>query len=142
MVLQPLQGVTQLAVYHGLGVAIGQAEQSIVWLKVCACLKLSRAMWATVAERLVCSPKPIRVQSSAGSLRIFACGNRAGRCRWSRRSPVSPALSFRGCSILTSITHVGSQDLDVKRRQNLFTHSLSTFEINVRKMSLPLPEYI
>ncbi|KAJ8868621.1 hypothetical protein PR048_030160 [Dryococelus australis] len=39
----------------------------------------------TVAERLACSPstKAIRVQSSAGSLQIFACGNRAGRCRWS-----------------------------------------------------------
>ncbi|KAJ8875285.1 hypothetical protein PR048_023180 [Dryococelus australis] len=38
-----------------------------------------------VAERLACSPptKPIRVQSPAGSLRIFARGNRAGRCRWS-----------------------------------------------------------
>ncbi|KAJ8882736.1 hypothetical protein PR048_014549 [Dryococelus australis] len=38
-----------------------------------------------VAERLACSPptKAIRVQSPAGSLRIFACGNRAGRCRWS-----------------------------------------------------------
>ncbi|KAJ8880389.1 hypothetical protein PR048_016858 [Dryococelus australis] len=36
------------------------------------------------AERLACSPptKAIRVQSPAGSLRIFACGNHAGRCRW------------------------------------------------------------
>ncbi|KAJ8882068.1 hypothetical protein PR048_018556 [Dryococelus australis] len=40
---------------------------------------------ATVAERLACSPptKAIRVQSPAGSLRLVACGNRAGRCRWS-----------------------------------------------------------
>ncbi|KAJ8882738.1 hypothetical protein PR048_014551 [Dryococelus australis] len=39
---------------------------------------------ATVAERLACSPPTtaIRVQSPAGSLRIFACGIRAGRCRW------------------------------------------------------------
>ncbi|KAJ8883368.1 hypothetical protein PR048_015211 [Dryococelus australis] len=38
----------------------------------------------TVAERLSCSPptKVIRAQSSAGSLRIFACSNRARRCRW------------------------------------------------------------
>ncbi|KAJ8889076.1 hypothetical protein PR048_008570 [Dryococelus australis] len=43
------------------------------------------ATGATVAEQLACSSptKAIRVQSSAGSLRIFACGNRAGRCRWS-----------------------------------------------------------
>ncbi|KAJ8867803.1 hypothetical protein PR048_031608 [Dryococelus australis] len=41
---------------------------------------------ATVAERLTCSPhtKAIRVQPPAGSLRIFACGNRAGRCRCHR----------------------------------------------------------
>ncbi|KAJ8872123.1 hypothetical protein PR048_025725 [Dryococelus australis] len=38
-----------------------------------------RACWAMVAERLAFSPptKVIRVQSPAGSLRIFACGNRA-----------------------------------------------------------------
>ncbi|KAJ8872610.1 hypothetical protein PR048_026216 [Dryococelus australis] len=41
------------------------------------------ALGATVAEQLACSPstKAIQVQSPAGSLRIFACGNRAGRCR-------------------------------------------------------------
>ncbi|KAJ8879394.1 hypothetical protein PR048_020002 [Dryococelus australis] len=40
---------------------------------------------ATVAERLARPPptKTNRSQSPAGSLRIFACGNRAGRCRWS-----------------------------------------------------------
>ncbi|KAJ8871944.1 hypothetical protein PR048_028284 [Dryococelus australis] len=57
-----------------------------------ACLARGAAPWrplviigATVAERLACSPptKAIRIRSSAGSLRIFACGNRAGRCRWS-----------------------------------------------------------
>ncbi|KAJ8884419.1 hypothetical protein PR048_016276 [Dryococelus australis] len=43
---------------------------------------------------------------------------------FSRGSPVSPALSFRHCLILTSITLTGSQDLDVTSRRNLFTHSL------------------
>ncbi|KAJ8867783.1 hypothetical protein PR048_031587 [Dryococelus australis] len=40
---------------------------------------------ATVAERLDCSPpsKANRVQSPAGSLRIFASGNPVGRCLWS-----------------------------------------------------------
>ncbi|KAJ8870467.1 hypothetical protein PR048_029489 [Dryococelus australis] len=53
---------------------------------------------ATVAERLACSPptKAIRVQSPAGSLRIFACGNRARTMPlvggFSRGSPVSPPL--------------------------------------------------
>ncbi|KAJ8868508.1 hypothetical protein PR048_030036 [Dryococelus australis] len=40
--------------------------------------------------------------------------------------PVSPALSFRRCSILTSITLIGSQNLDVKNIPNLFTHSRAT----------------
>ncbi|KAJ8886124.1 hypothetical protein PR048_012333 [Dryococelus australis] len=40
--------------------------------------------WSTVTERLACSrpTNAIRVKSPAGSLRIFPCGNRAGRCRW------------------------------------------------------------
>ncbi|KAJ8870017.1 hypothetical protein PR048_029028 [Dryococelus australis] len=87
---------------------------------------------ATVVERLACSPptKATRVQSPAGPLRIFACGNRAGRCRWSAGflgdPPFPPALSFRRCPIFISITLIGSQDLDVKSRPNLFTHSLLT----------------
>ncbi|KAJ8866646.1 hypothetical protein PR048_032507 [Dryococelus australis] len=48
-------------------------------------------------------------------LRIFACGNRAGRCRLSvgflRDLPFPPPLSFRRCSTLTSITLIGSEDL-------------------------------
>ncbi|KAJ8872148.1 hypothetical protein PR048_025750 [Dryococelus australis] len=47
--------------------------------------------------------------------RIFARGNRAGRCRWfggsSRGSPVPPTPLFLLCSMLTSITFIGSQDL-------------------------------
>ncbi|KAJ8895917.1 hypothetical protein PR048_001257 [Dryococelus australis] len=48
----------------------------------------------TVAERLACLPptKAIRVQSPAGPLLIFACGNRAGRCRWS--AGILGGLSF------------------------------------------------
>ncbi|KAJ8882029.1 hypothetical protein PR048_018517 [Dryococelus australis] len=37
---------------------------------------------------------------------------------FSRGSLVSPALSFRRCSILTSITLIGSQDLDAKSRRS------------------------
>ncbi|KAJ8881224.1 hypothetical protein PR048_017698 [Dryococelus australis] len=45
----------------------------------------------------------------------------------SRGSPVSPAPSFRRCSILTSITLIGSLDLAVKSRLNLLTHSFKVF---------------
>ncbi|KAJ8892466.1 hypothetical protein PR048_005046 [Dryococelus australis] len=44
-------------------------------------------------------------------------------------SLISPTLSFWGCSILTSITLIGSQDLAVKGRPNLFTHINYTFLI-------------
>ncbi|KAJ8888445.1 hypothetical protein PR048_007935 [Dryococelus australis] len=85
---------------------------------------------ATVARRSACSPptKAIRVQSPAWSIPDFRIWE---SCRTMplvggspRVCPVSPAISFRRCSILTSITHIGSQDLDVKSRPNLFTHSL------------------
>ncbi|KAJ8886188.1 hypothetical protein PR048_012397 [Dryococelus australis] len=39
-------------------------------------------------------------------------------------SPVPAVLAFRCCSIFTSVTLIGFQGLDVKRRPNLFTHSL------------------
>ncbi|KAJ8888825.1 hypothetical protein PR048_008319 [Dryococelus australis] len=82
---------------------------------------------------LDCSPptKSNRVHSLGGS--------RADFCKWescrtlplvsgfSQGSPVFPALSFWRCSILTSITLIGSQDLAVKSRPNLFTHSLTLF---------------
>ncbi|KAJ8867448.1 hypothetical protein PR048_031250 [Dryococelus australis] len=45
---------------------------------------------------------------------------------FSRRSPVSPALPFQCCSTPTSITLVGSRDLDVKSRPNLFKKKFVT----------------
>ncbi|KAJ8875814.1 hypothetical protein PR048_023715 [Dryococelus australis] len=42
---------------------------------------------------------------------------------FSRGSPVCPALSFRYCSILISITLISFQDFGVTSRQYLFTHS-------------------
>ncbi|KAJ8897461.1 hypothetical protein PR048_002807 [Dryococelus australis] len=87
-----------------------------------------RALGEAATERLARSPptKAKRVQSPAGSLRIFACRNRTGRCRWSAGflgDLPFPRPSFRRCSILTSITLIGSQGLAVKSHQNLFTHS-------------------
>ncbi|KAJ8880581.1 hypothetical protein PR048_017051 [Dryococelus australis] len=43
---------------------------------------------------------------------------------FSRGSPVSPAPSYRCRSIFTSLTLIGSQDLAVKSRPNLFSHSI------------------
>ncbi|KAJ8874240.1 hypothetical protein PR048_025083 [Dryococelus australis] len=69
--------------------------------------------------------KAIRVQSPAGSpdSRMWeSCRTMPLVGGYSRGSPVSPALSFRCRSRLTSITLIGSQDLAVKSRPNLFTH--------------------
>ncbi|KAJ8867210.1 hypothetical protein PR048_031005 [Dryococelus australis] len=61
--------------------------------------------------------------------RIIACGNRAGRWRWSAGFlsdlPLPPSLSFQRCSTPTSITLIGSQDLAVKSSPNTFTRSLT-----------------
>ncbi|KAJ8866876.1 hypothetical protein PR048_032738 [Dryococelus australis] len=80
---------------------------------------------ATVAERLARSPptKANRVRSPARPPQDF---RNEGQCRWAagflRDLPFPPAISFRRCSILTSITPIGSQDLAVKRRPNFLTH--------------------
>ncbi|KAJ8888763.1 hypothetical protein PR048_008255 [Dryococelus australis] len=85
---------------------------------------------AAVAERLTCSPptNENRIQSPAWSFPDFRmwepCRTMPLVCRFSRGSPVSPALSFLHCSLLTLITLIDSQDLAVKRRPNIFTQSL------------------
>ncbi|KAJ8873857.1 hypothetical protein PR048_024693 [Dryococelus australis] len=90
---------------------------------------------ATVAERLARSPptKAIRVTPD---FRLWeSC----------RAMPLvggffsgSPALSFRRCSIPTSITLIGSQDLDVKSRPYLFTHSYTlSFATRLSCQSFP-----
>ncbi|KAJ8890959.1 hypothetical protein PR048_010468 [Dryococelus australis] len=71
------------------------------------------------AERLARSPptKANRVQSPAGSIdfrKWESCRTMPLVSGFSRGSPVSPAPSFRRRSIYTSITLIGSQDLDVK----------------------------
>ncbi|KAJ8885472.1 hypothetical protein PR048_011669 [Dryococelus australis] len=40
---------------------------------------------------------------------------------FARGSPVSPALSFRRCSIIISVALIGSQDLDLRSQPNLLT---------------------
>ncbi|KAJ8884273.1 hypothetical protein PR048_016130 [Dryococelus australis] len=52
---------------------------------------------------------------------------------FSLRSPVSPTLSFRHCSILTSITLICSQDLDVKSHPNLFTSPTDQYSVVVKR---------
>ncbi|KAJ8880382.1 hypothetical protein PR048_016851 [Dryococelus australis] len=52
---------------------------------------------------------------------------------FSRGSPVSPAPSFRRCSMLTSIALIGSEDLAVKSHLNLFTHSDKSRFIDTHK---------
>ncbi|KAJ8889322.1 hypothetical protein PR048_008821 [Dryococelus australis] len=102
-------------------------EQPPAWSAPAFYISLSpRAL--TILHCRIEGPRRSGFSPRPGHSRIFPCRNFAGRCRWSagfsRGSPVSPALSFRHCSILTSIALIGSQDLYVKSRPNLFTHSL------------------
>ncbi|KAJ8869926.1 hypothetical protein PR048_028937 [Dryococelus australis] len=62
------------------------------------------------------------------SRRIFARGNRAGRCLWSVFSgfPVSPPLHSGTAPYASHFTLIGSQDLDVKGRPNFSTPIEST----------------
>ncbi|KAJ8869767.1 hypothetical protein PR048_028775 [Dryococelus australis] len=74
-----------------------------------------KPLWADAAMRLACSPpiKAIRVQSPGGSLLIFGCGNRGGRCRWSTGFfgdlPFPPP--FHSGTAPYPNTLIGSQDL-------------------------------
>ncbi|KAJ8888688.1 hypothetical protein PR048_008180 [Dryococelus australis] len=76
---------------------------------------------ATMVERLDGSlpTKAHLVQFPAGSLRIFASGNCAGRCHWSAGIlgdlPFPPPLHSDAAPCLPHITLVGPQDLAVKR---------------------------
>ncbi|KAJ8891812.1 hypothetical protein PR048_004366 [Dryococelus australis] len=85
---------------------------------------------AAVTERLTRSPptKANRAQSPAGSpdFRMWeSCRTMPSIGGFSRGSSISPAFSFLRCSILTSITLIGSQDLDVKSRPKPFTHPIT-----------------
>ncbi|KAJ8877498.1 hypothetical protein PR048_021953 [Dryococelus australis] len=55
---------------------------------------------------------------------IFACGNRAGRCRWSAGFlgdlPFPPPLHSGAAAYSPRFTLIGPQDLDVKSRPSLF----------------------
>ncbi|KAJ8882333.1 hypothetical protein PR048_014135 [Dryococelus australis] len=72
-----------------------------------------------------CSPptKANRVQSPVGSLRIFASGNRAGRCRWwgifSGISRFPPLFHFGASPYSPHFTLIDSQDLAIKSHLNL-----------------------
>ncbi|KAJ8883919.1 hypothetical protein PR048_015774 [Dryococelus australis] len=79
---------------------------------------------------LAASPtKANRIQSPAGSLRIFASGNLAGRCRWSAGflGDILFLPPFHSSAVPFSLhfTLIGFLDLAVKSRPNLFTHSQS-----------------
>ncbi|KAJ8869878.1 hypothetical protein PR048_028887 [Dryococelus australis] len=75
----------------------------------CTNFKNSIGIGAAVAERLACFP-PIKANRTMTLVGGFSLG-----------SSVSPAFSFRRCSILTSIILIGSQYLAVKSRPNIFT---------------------
>ncbi|KAJ8897253.1 hypothetical protein PR048_002599 [Dryococelus australis] len=80
---------------------------------------------ATMAERLDCSPhtKSNRVQSPTGKPRIFASGNRVGRCRWSAvflgDLSFPPPFHSHTAPFSPHFALIGSQDLAKKHRANV-----------------------
>ncbi|KAJ8891990.1 hypothetical protein PR048_004555 [Dryococelus australis] len=85
------------------------------WLASCLTIRLRDAISTLrigqgprLVQRLVVAPyqRPTGFDSRRSRSRIFARGNSGRRCwfgEFSRGSPVSPVLAFRGCSILTSL---------------------------------------
>ncbi|KAJ8893233.1 hypothetical protein PR048_005821 [Dryococelus australis] len=85
--------------------------------------RVSRERWL-LQEKQTSSSRSNRVQSPAGSpdfRKWESCRTMALVSGFSRGFSVSPAPSFRHCSLFTSLTLIGSQDLAVKSRPNLFT---------------------
>ncbi|KAJ8873986.1 hypothetical protein PR048_024826 [Dryococelus australis] len=87
---------------------------------------------ATMTEWLDCSPLTYanRVQSPAGSLRIFASGYRAGRYHWSAGFlgdlPFPPPLHSGAAPYSPHFTLIGSQYLDHTSTSTLFPALLHT----------------
>ncbi|KAJ8872068.1 hypothetical protein PR048_025669 [Dryococelus australis] len=77
--------------------------------------------------------------------RIVACGNRAGRCRWSVGFlgviPIPPPLHSAAAPYSSHFTLTGSQYLDDKSRPILFTHSLKIIRGNVLLFSPRYPQH-
>ncbi|KAJ8880004.1 hypothetical protein PR048_020626 [Dryococelus australis] len=88
---------------------------------------LPRISGTAVVWWLANSP-PTEFDSRRGRSRNFACGNRAGRCLWSAgfffgELPFPTLLHSNAAPYSHSFTLIDSQDLDVKSRSNIFTHS-------------------
>ncbi|KAJ8876103.1 hypothetical protein PR048_024012 [Dryococelus australis] len=87
---------------------------------------------ATVPKRLDYLPptKANRVQPPAGPLRIFACGDRAGRCRLSASYlgdiPLPSPLHSGAAPFSPHYTLVDPQDFVAKSRRNFSTLSISS----------------
>ncbi|KAJ8882299.1 hypothetical protein PR048_014101 [Dryococelus australis] len=116
--------------FAGSSTCVRCGKLSVVAIQRRNYIYVHRPIGTTVAERLACSlpTKVKRVQSPAGSpdfRKWESCRTIPLIGGFSRGSPVPPAPSFRHCSILTSITLIGSQDVALKSCPNLFTHSFT-----------------
>ncbi|KAJ8881051.1 hypothetical protein PR048_017524 [Dryococelus australis] len=86
-----------------------------------------RGRGGVMARLLASTLRRTGYDSRRGRPRILACGNLAGRCRRSAGFlgdlPSPPRFHFGAAPYLLRLTLIGSRDLDVKSRPNLFTHS-------------------
>ncbi|KAJ8875096.1 hypothetical protein PR048_022987 [Dryococelus australis] len=130
----------------------GEVIKVAAWLRVFVCPRPGSDKGDRLRITLHCSPytrrltyspptKANRVQSPAGSLPDFrkweSCRTMLLVGGFSRGSPGSPTLSFRRCSILTSITLIGSQYIaGAVRIQKWNSQSSCTVNIVCRKSAL------
>ncbi|KAJ8870271.1 hypothetical protein PR048_029292 [Dryococelus australis] len=83
-----------------------------------ACIKLSKESSIVAYALMTNSPR-----TKPNRSRIFACGNRADRCRSGISRFLRPFIPVLA-AFSPRFTLIGSQDVDVKSRPNLFIHSL------------------
>ncbi|KAJ8896128.1 hypothetical protein PR048_001471 [Dryococelus australis] len=97
---------------------------------------------AAVVQWLECHLPPRRTvfDSRRGHPPISARGNRAERCRWSAGLlgdlPLPPPTHSGAAPYSSRLTLIGSQDLTVKSRPNLFTHSLTRTSSSLTEVSI------
>ncbi|KAJ8873513.1 hypothetical protein PR048_024331 [Dryococelus australis] len=113
------------------------------------CLAAMRHLMC-VALSSLCLPRGLRLLIASrlgepdsilgrGRSRIFAYGNRAGRCRWSAGIhidlPFPPPLHSGAAPYTPRLTLIDSQDLVVKSRPNISTHSRKAGALRSRSTS-------